>query len=673
MKIDRRSARRSIAIVILPLTMVAMFAGPSAAYERPGVTIPINVLPDGKTQPGAPDVPLGQTGYEASSVSDGGRFVAFHSQSPDLVPGDTNRTADIFLRDLAASRTERISVTPSGAQAEGLCVSTAPVSTGSGSWRPSITPSGRYIAFASCATNLVPGDTNLAMDVFVFDRRRGSAERVSISSSGEESSMRQPGRRCGGIVNDYPGSRIGYHSISDNGRFVVLESDADNLVPDDTNGALDVFVFDRAKRSIERANLGSTGQQENVACPESTTAGHFGSYITISPDGGFVGFWSNDNGLVPGDANGGPSGLGDVHDAFIRDMKAKDTELVSVGSDGTQQSSPHISFNGKAGIAISQGGRYVAFHSDRVGLVPNDSRVSDAFVRDRVRKRTERVTVSWVGEQVGTGGQVPWEVSISNDGRFVTFGDSALLAPPVGTGCDPQEPTAAGCATTTPLVHDRLTGSTSRLNADLGDLNGGYGEPLGIDSTGRYASFTGRCAQGGACWATWMHDRGPSLGGVLAKGDSDRQNQNEGAGASLEPRRVIDQLDLQRSWIAHRAEHDDLYAGIEVGHMARVLAGPSPLFYGVRFQVDERTYEARATAMSGGTFALFECSGSPICTKVGDLHGGYGTTGMRIVVSIPTALVGLDDVDHLRNVLAFSGVGSWYPGAGKIVDTLRLI
>jgi Tol biopolymer transport system component len=119
----------------------------------------------------------------------GGRYVAYVSSATNLVSGDSNGVADVFVRDRQAGTTERVSVDSSGKQADGACTSCA------------ISSDGRFVAFASVATNLVSGDTNGTFDVFVRDRQNGTTGRVSVDSSGGQgdaaaSTPRSPRTGC---------------------------------------------------------------------------------------------------------------------------------------------------------------------------------------------------------------------------------------------------------------------------------------------------------------------------------------------------------------------------------------------------------------------------------------------------------------------------------------------
>jgi archaellum component FlaF (FlaF/FlaG flagellin family) len=213
-----------------------------------------------------------------TSLSAEGRYVAFWSQADNLVPGDTNKVADVFVRDRQNDTTERVSVDSTGAQSNGF------------SSIASITADGRYVAFDSEASNLVPGDTNARVDVFVHDRLTGATERVSLSSSGAQ-----------GDEHSY------IPCISADGRFVVLFSLATNLVPADTNDTGDVFLHDRQTGTTERVSVATNGAQGNSLSSGSTTS--------VSVDGRFVTFDSAAPNLVAGDTNG-------LLDVFVRDRDA---------------------------------------------------------------------------------------------------------------------------------------------------------------------------------------------------------------------------------------------------------------------------------------------------------------------------------------------------------------
>jgi Tol biopolymer transport system component len=204
----------------------------------------------------------GQSG--SHSISADGRFVAFSSRATNLVPGDTNSIADLFVHDLMTGETTRVSVASDGSQAN------------SGSASPSISADGRFVAFNSEATNLVPGDTNGGQDVFVHDLMTGETTRVSVASDGTQAN----------IDSFYP-------SISADGGFIAFSSAADNLVPGDTNGTRDVFVHDLATGETALMSVTLDGKVANK----------YSDNPKISADGRFVAFISFATNLVQHDTN----------------------------------------------------------------------------------------------------------------------------------------------------------------------------------------------------------------------------------------------------------------------------------------------------------------------------------------------------------------------------------
>jgi hypothetical protein len=198
------------------------------------------------------------------SISVDGRFVAFVSDASNLVPGDINTNAQIFVRDTLANTTTCVSVDSAGNQGDNTSDSL------------SISANGRFVAFGSFASNLVPGDTNLESDIFVRDTLTNTTTRVSLDSAGNQanSGSFQP-------------------SISADGRFVVFESLASNLVPGDTNGTRDIFVRDMLATTTTRVSVDSAGNQANSRSFEPS----------ISADGRRIAFQSWASNLVPGDTN----------------------------------------------------------------------------------------------------------------------------------------------------------------------------------------------------------------------------------------------------------------------------------------------------------------------------------------------------------------------------------
>jgi Tol biopolymer transport system component len=216
----------------------------------------------------------GNSFSQAPAISPDGRYVAFQSDASNLVSDDWNGQQDLFLRDLQAGTTILISVDSAGNQANSI------------SGQPSVSANGRYVAFSSWASNLTYGDTNFQPDVFVRDVLAGTTTRVSVHSNGTG----------GNRASEVP-------TISADGRYVVFQSSATNLVSGDTNSEPDVFMRDTLLATTTLVSVDSNGIQGNH--------GSFGA--TISSDGMAIAFTSWSTNLVAGDSN-------DSYDVFVHYM-----------------------------------------------------------------------------------------------------------------------------------------------------------------------------------------------------------------------------------------------------------------------------------------------------------------------------------------------------------------
>ena len=282
-----------------------------------------------------------------SSISSDGRYVAFMSNATNLVQPDSNDSWDIFLRDRQTAQTSLVSLAYDGKQAN------------SQSEYPIISTDGRFVAFASDATNIVVEDTNGYRDVFEYDRLTGETIRVSITSNGIQANN---------------GTQAFVISISADGQFVAFPSLATNLVPNDTNNVWDIFVHNRYNGETSRVSVSSNGTPSD--------AGSYG--VSISPDGRYVTFGSNATNLVTDDLNG-------VMDVFVFDRQTGQIERVSVATDGTQGNEASgftlIAPDGidlAYGPLISSDGSIIAFMSNASNLVANDTNASqDIFVHTR--------------------------------------------------------------------------------------------------------------------------------------------------------------------------------------------------------------------------------------------------------------------------------------------------
>jgi Tol biopolymer transport system component len=418
-----------------------------------GTTVRASVGPGGIESDGGSRYP---------SISADGRYVAFESQGTNLVPSDTNGVRDLFVRDLVSGTTVRASESVGGVEGDG------------DSTDASISPDGRYVAFESLASNLVPGDTNGTSDVFVKDLLTGAIVRASVDSSGAE----------GNETSRDPW-------ISDLGLFVSFSSEASNLVPNDGNGYEDLFVHDLTTGGTVRASVSTAGMQA-----------HIGAYDgTLSADGRYLAFFSRASNLVPGDTN---SSI----DIFVRDLQASTTERISLGSLG-QPSNGHSYYP-----AITPGGRYVAFDSFADNLVLGDANgIRDIFLYDRYS---------------------PFRPFCAGDGSIATFCPCGNGGMP-GHGC--QNSGSTGGATL--LASGDTNPDTVRL-----DTTGERPTALSIFLQGNANTSTGvvfgdgvRCvsgtlkrlyvksASGGACSAPGIGDpsitaRSAALGDPISPGDT---------------------------------------------------------------------------------------------------------------------------------------------------------
>lgn len=176
------------------------------------------------------------------TISAEGRYVAFHSEATDLVPGDTNGRTDVFVHDRRTRRTELVSISGSGTQGD-------EDSFGSSSGGRYVSAGGRYVAFWSDATDLVPGDTNETSDFFVRDLVSGTTTRVSVSSAGAQ----------GHAPPTAPTSTAGGVALSDDGRFVAFDSALVDLADDARTGPLQVYIRDIAHGVTSLGSVTSLG------------------------------------------------------------------------------------------------------------------------------------------------------------------------------------------------------------------------------------------------------------------------------------------------------------------------------------------------------------------------------------------------------------------------------
>lgn len=310
-------------------------------------------------------------------------------------------------------------------------------------------------------------------------------------------------------------------ALSASGRFVAFESDATNLVGNDTAGQADIFVRDRDASTTRRMSLRSNGAQGN----------DWSAIPAISANGRFVAFEPGASNLVTNDTNA-------AADIFVHDRQSKRTTRVSVRSNGTQGDGRSCC------MAISADGRFVTFHSEATNLVPNDTNGErDVFVHDRRTDKTSRVSLSSAGVQGDGASELP---DISASGRFVAFESKASNLVANDTNGSPDV-----------FVHDRRTGRTSRVSVGPGGAEGAASSRgPAISADGRYVAFESIAhnlvaADTNARFDIFVRDREKRRTTLVSR----HSNGEQGNGTSR-------QADISGSgrWLAFSSEASDLVA-----------------------------------------------------------------------------------------------------------------
>jgi len=372
----RPLGRRTVGTVALAL-LLALVASGCAYIGRAGQPL-TGIESDGSVSLGPQMTP-------------DGRFVAFTSQAANLVPGDANGVADAFVHDRTTGVTERANLGASGVEANGVTVD-----------EPDLSSDGRFVTFASRATNLDADCTNGVLHAFVRDRRTDTTDCLSVSTAGVE----------GAGDSNRP-------KISGDGRFVVFESESDNLVGADTNGTQDVFVRDRQAGTTQRVSVTSTEAQ--------STGTPF--WPEISRDGRFAAFRSNGSDLTT------ECGTATSSQIYVRDLQAGTTECVSLDpSGGPADASSDQPF-------LSADGGLVTFYSSALDLDPVCATATDeqVYVHDRATDVTTCESVDPTGTEPADDNT--YFSQLSGDGRFLTFLSAGLnIAEPCPgtTGYRPQ-------------------------------------------------------------------------------------------------------------------------------------------------------------------------------------------------------------------------------------------
>jgi Tol biopolymer transport system component len=310
-------------------------------------------------------VPAGST-CDWPAIDPSGRFVAFLSSATNLVTNTLVGDYHLYVRDLESATTALVDADTNGV---GSVISAATA--------PRLSADGRFVAFECPDSSLVPNDRNHDYDVFVRDLSTGVSELISVRDAALPS------------LSPNGSSFLSSLCVSTNGRYIAFASDADNLVPNDTNGCRDIFVRDLLLGTNLLVSVGTNG----------VGADGLSTDPAISGDGRYVAFTSGADNLIAGDNN-------KAQDVFVRDFQAGTTVLVSVkaGGGGPATGSSYSPW-------LSSDGRYVLFRSTAANLVSGSFSGENLFMRNLQSGTTYALTTSGCGA-----------FAMTRDGRFIAFG-----------------------------------------------------------------------------------------------------------------------------------------------------------------------------------------------------------------------------------------------------------
>jgi Tol biopolymer transport system component len=410
------------------LVAVAALATAAAATAASGTTERVSVS-SSPEQAGASS--LGRP-----AISADGSLVAFTSTATNLVAGVTSGHDNVYLHHRANGATELVSVTPSGAEPNGE------------SSEPALSGNGRYVAFETAATNLVPGGPNA--EIVVYDLFTHTTTPVSVAGKS-------------GADGQNP-------SISDDGRYVAFQSDNPGLAQGQkpTGNPPYIYVRDLVKQRTVLASVSSAGKP----------VGNFSRNPVISGNGRYVAFQSNG---ISSAANGSA--------VVVHDLQTGSTVEASVDTAGDPAARGSAS-----DPSISDDGRYIAFDASAQNLVPGDTnQAEDVFVHDMLSGQTIRVSVDSAGNQAdGSSDLVSDGPQISADGSHVAFESTATNLVPGDTNTCTFDVQSFGAAGQCPdvFVHDLQTGATIRVSVDSsGNQADGWSSNPAVDADGSAIAF----------------------------------------------------------------------------------------------------------------------------------------------------------------------------------------
>jgi hypothetical protein len=377
------------------------------------------------------------------------------------VKATTTTTTPAIVDDPAE---ELVSVGADGSSAHYPSTDTATSSAGNAV----ISGDGRYVAFSSNATNLVPGDTNGLWDIFVRDRVLGTTERISVKSDGSQVTAND----LTGTANTTAAASL--WSMTADGRYVTFTSYA-QLVPQDTNQNQDIYLFDRTTQTVQLVDVSGTGSGFNSSDTPLAPS--------VSTDGRYVVFQSTSPSLVSGDTDPPPDQFlykdGNWPDVFLFDRVAGTTTLLSVSTDsnGAFASNP----------SITPDGRYVLFTGSG-NIVPGltTSQLDEgALVYDTTTGTVQLASYDSSGAPTSASAD-----AISADGNTVVwYARNALQMVTPDTPAKLPQGSAGQL-----YSYNRATGATTLVDVDGFNITNDR-EPLeaSVSADGHYASFQCWC------------------------------------------------------------------------------------------------------------------------------------------------------------------------------------
>lgn len=409
------------ALAGLVLSSALTILGPASPASA---GVPVAITGRASTLPGSVE-PAAKGDAYLPVISGDGRHIAF-STTARLVPADTDAYQDVYVKDLLTDQVERINVTHDGSAPTG------------GAQAGAITPDGRYVAFQSSASNLVPNDGNGLRDVFVRDRKTGTTTLASVSNAEQPSNGNSPTNHDTTM------------DLSSDGRYVAFSSVATNLGPD-LDATSDIFVRDLLAGSTSLISVSTGGA--------STDKDSYGP--TLSASGRYVAFGSAATNLVDGDTNASI-------DAFVRDRQTTTTTRVSVhDNEGQSPTGGYLPEIDDAGTKVVFGST-----SKLSGIDPNST--ADVYVRNTASGTT---TVASLGKDGWAAGESD-DPAISGDGNTVVFRSALSTIDGIGNSVDHL------------YSRSMLSNAQARITRDSGNtVAGGDSSNPSLSTDGKAVAF----------------------------------------------------------------------------------------------------------------------------------------------------------------------------------------